>query len=304
MAAESKKAVVAAIIGNAAIAAIKFTAGLITGSSAMISEGIHSIVDTGNGGLLFYGLHRSARPADKNHPFGHGMEVYFWSLIVAVSIFGIGGGMSIYEGITHVRHPTPLESPLINYIVLAAAAVFESISFSIAWRTFSSARGSKGTWVAIHHGKDPSMFAVLFEDTAALFGLFIAFLGVFLSHRYNKPELDGAASIGIGLILICAAGWLAAESKSLLVGESASPELEDAMREIVSADPAVIGIGQMLTMHMGPDDVLLNVELQFTAGLPAEDIHAAIHRIEAAIAARFPEVSRVFIEVEVPSPPA
>jgi cation diffusion facilitator family transporter len=304
MAAESKKAVIAAIIGNVAIAANKSTAGLITGSSAMISEGIHSIVDTGNGGLLYYGLNRSARPADKHHPFGHGMEVYFWSLIVAVSIFGIGGGMSIYEGITHVHHPTPLESPLINYIVLAFAVVFESISFSIAWRTFRSARGSKGTWLAIHHGKDPSLFAVLFEDTAALLGLFIAFLGVFLSHRYNKPELDGAASIGIGLIPICAAGWLASESKSLLVGESATPELEDAMREIVSADPAVIGIGQMLTMHMGPDDVLLNAELQFTAGLPAEDIHAAIHRIEAAIAARFPEVSRVFIEVEVPPPPA
>src|SRR5665647_3511448 len=205
MAAESKRAVVAAIIGNAAIAVIKFIAGSITGSSAMISEGIHSLVDTGNGGLLYHGLRRSARPADSNHPFGHGMEVYFWSLIVAVSIFGIGGGMSIYEGIIHIQHPAPLENPTINYIVLALAAVFESLSFSVAWRAFRTTRGSRRTLSAIHHGKDPSLFTVLFEDTAALLGLGVAFVGVFLSHRLKEPVIDGAASIIIGGILVCAA---------------------------------------------------------------------------------------------------
>ena len=300
MAQESKKAVVAAIIGNLAIAVIKFIAGAITGSSAMISEGIHSVVDTGNGGLLFYGLKRGVRPADEHHPFGHGMEIYFWSLIVAVSIFGIGGGMSIYEGITHIQHPAPLENPTINYIVLALAAVFESISFSVAWRTFRGSRSRRGrnTIAAIHHGKDPSLFTVLFEDTAALMGLAVAFIGVFLSHQLNAPWLDGTASIVIGGILVIAALWLAYESRSLLVGEAADPEMIDEIRRIVLDDPVVTGLGVVLTMHLGPDDVLLNIEVEFTPGLSAEDIHAAVHRIEDRINEPFPEVSRIFIEVE------
>jgi cation diffusion facilitator family transporter len=302
MAAESKKAIIAAIVGNAAIAAIKFVAGAMTGSSAMISEGIHSLVDTGNGGLLFHGLRRGARAADANHPFGHGMEVYFWSLIVAVSIFGIGGGMSIYEGIAHIQHPSPLENPTINYIVLALAVVFESLSFSVAWKAFRKHKGSQRTLAAIHHGKDPSLFTVLFEDTAALLGLVVAFLGVFISHQLEAPAVDGAASVVIGLILICAAGWLAYESRSLLVGEAAGQELVAAVREIALSDPAVIGLGAVLTMHLGPEEVLLNIEVQFTQGLPAEDIHAAVHRIEERISEPFPEVSRVFIEVEVPPP--
>ena len=302
MAAESRKAVIAAIIGNAAIAVIKFVAGSITGSSAMISEGIHSLVDTGNGGLLFHGLRRGARPADEHHPFGHGMEVYFWSLIVAVSIFGIGGGMSIYEGIIHIQHPAPLESPIINYIVLAVAVVFESISFSVAWKAFGTTKGSRRVLSAIHHGKDPSMFTVLFEDTAALLGLGVAFIGVFLSHQLEEPFIDGLASVIIGCILVCAAGWLAYESRSLLVGEGADPELVAAVRAIALADPAVVGLGAVLTMHLGPEDVLLNIEVRFTPGLPAEDIHAAVHRIEERIAEPHPEVNRIFIEVDVAGP--
>ena len=299
MAQESKKAVVAAIIGNVAIAVVKFIAGGITGSSAMISEGIHSVVDTGNGGLLYYGLNRGARPADEHHPFGHGMEVYFWSLIVAVSIFGIGGGMSIYEGITHIQHPAPLENPIINYIVLAVAVLFESFSFSVAWRTFRrSPRRGRNTLSAIHHGKDPSLFTVLFEDTAALMGLGVAFVGIFLSHQLDAPWLDGAASIVIGCILVVAALWLAYESRSLLVGEAADPEMVADIRRIVLEDPAVTGLGVVLTMHLGPDDVLLNIEVKFTPGLPAEEIHDAVHRIEERINEPFPEVSRIFIEVE------
>jgi cation diffusion facilitator family transporter len=264
----------------------------------MISEGIHSIVDTGNGGLLFHGLRRGARPPDDAHPFGHGMEVYFWSLIVAVSIFGIGGGMSLYEGITHIQHPTPLQSATINYIVLGFAMIFESLSFSVAWRAFRKHKGTRSTLIAIRHGKDPSIFTVLFEDTAALLGLVVAFLGVFLSHQLQEPVLDGAASVVIGLILICAAGWLANESKSLLVGEAADPELVGAVRRIALADPAVTDLGQVLTMHLGPDEVLLNIEVQFVAGLPVEEIHAAIHRIEEGISGPFPEVNRIFVELE------
>ena len=289
---------VAAIIGNMAIAVIKFVAGAMTGSSAMISEGIHSVVDTGNGGLLYHGLNRGARPADEHHPFGHGMEIYFWSLIVAVSIFGIGGGMSIYEGITHIRHPVALEDPTINYIVLALAAVFESISFSVAWRAFRGSRRGRTTLAAIHHGKDPSLFTVLFEDTAALLGLVVAFFGVLLSHLLDAPFLDGAASVVIGCILVVAALWLAYESRSLLVGEAADPQMVADIRRIVLDDPAVTGLGVVLTMHLGPDDVLLNIEVLFTPGLPAEEIHAAVHRIEERINEPFPEVSRIFIEVE------
>ncbi len=299
MAAESKKSVVAAIIANVAIAVIKFVAGSITGSSAMISEGIHSVVDAGNGGLLFHGLRRGARPADTNHPFGHGMEIYFWSLIVAVSIFGIGGGLSIYEGITHLRHPAPLASPTVNYVVLAVAAVLESASFTVAWRAFRKHKGSRRTFTAIHLGKDPSLFAVLFEDTAALLGLVVAFLGVFISHQLQAPAIDAAASVAIGCILVCAAGWLASESRSLLVGEAAAPEVVAALRRIALADPVVTGLGTVLTMHLGPDEVLLNIEVQFTPGLPAEEIHHAVHRIERHIREPFPQVSRIFIEVDV-----
>ena len=298
MAAESKKAVVAAIIGNLAIAVIKFIAGGITGSSAMISEGIHSVVDTGNGGLLYYGLKRGVRPADEHHPIGHGMEIYFWSLIVAVSIFGIGGGMSIYEGIIHIQNPAPLESPIINYIVLAFAVLFESLSFSVAWRVFRKSRGSRRTLAAIHHGKDPSLFTVLFEDTAALLGLVVAFFGVFLSHQLDAPVLDGAASIVIGCILVVAALWLAYESRSLLVGEAADPEMVAEIRRIVLEDPSVTGLGVVLTMHLGPDDVLLNIEVRFTPGMTAESIHDAVHRIEERINVPYPEVNRIFIEVE------
>jgi len=300
MAAESKTAIVAAIIGNAAIAAIKFVAGSLTGSSAMISEGIHSVVDTGNGGLLFYGLRRGARPADAAHPFGHGTEVFFWSLIVAVSIFGIGGGMSILEGVMHIRDPSPLENPLINYIVLAVAMVFEAISFSVAWSAFRGHRKGRRTLAAIHQGKDPSLFTVLFEDTAALLGLVVAFLGVFFSHLFDEPVIDGAASVAIGIILVCAAVWLAYESKSLLVGEAAEPQLVAAVRKIALSDPAVAGVGAVLTMHLGPQEVLLNIEVQFKRGLKVEDIHAAIHRIEEHIGKPHPEVTRIFVEVDIP----
>jgi cation diffusion facilitator family transporter len=295
-----KTAVVAAIIGNAAIAAIKFVAGAMTGSSAMISEGIHSVVDTGNGGLLFYGLRRGSRPADSDHPFGHGMEVFFWSLIVAVSIFGVGGGMSIYEGVVHIRHPLALERPQVNYIVLAVAAVFESMSFAVAWRTFRRSKKGRGTVAAIHHGKDPTLFTVLFEDTAALLGLVVAFFGVLLSHLLGAPVIDAAASVVIGCILISAALWLAYESKSLLVGEAADPTLVAEVKDLVLADPAVIGLGTVLTMHLGPDDVLLNIEVHFKPDLTVAEVHAAIHRIEQQISGPFPQVNRVFVEVGLP----
>ncbi len=297
MAAESKRAIVAAIAGNLAIATIKFVAAGFTGSSAMISEGIHSLVDTGNGVLLFYGLRRGARPADEEHVFGHGMEVYFWSLIVAISIFAVGGGMSVYEGITHIIHPTHIGTAYINYIVLGLSAVFEGMSFTVAWRAFKQNRGSRSVVAAIRRGKDPSLFTVVFEDSAALLGLAVAFIGVLLSDVLDMPELDGAASVVIGLILVSAAVWLAAESRSLLVGEVADPEIVEALRGAALGDPAVMDLGEVLTMHLGPDQILLNIEVTFRPGITVEDVDSAVRRIEQRIQIPYPQVTHIFIEV-------
>ena len=295
---ESRKAVVAAIIGNLAIAVIKFIAGATTGSSAMLSEGIHSLVDTGNGGLLMLGIKRSSRPPSATHPFGYGKELYFWSLIVAISIFGIGGGMSIYEGVLHIRHPSGISDPTMNYVVLALAMLFETGSFTVAYRGFRAVKGDRRALSAIHHGKDPSLFTVLFEDTAALAGLVVAFVGVVLAHELRNPYFDGAASVVIGCILAVVAVWLAWESKGLLVGESADPHLVDSVRACAGADPVVTGVGAILSMHLGPEEVLLNLEVEFAPGTRAEEVHAAIHRIEDCITAQHPEVNRIFIEVE------
>lgn len=297
MAAESKKAIVAAIVGNLAIAVIKFVAAGFTGSSAMISEGIHSLVDTGNGVLLFHGLRRGAKPADQEHVFGHGMEVYFWSLIVAISIFAVGGGMSIYEGITHIIHPSELESPYINYIVLGLSMVFEAMSFTVAWRAFKSHKGSRNVVTAVRRGKDPSLFTVVFEDTAALAGLIVAFIGILLSHLLGIPELDGAASVVIGMILVSAAIWLASESRSLLVGEVADPEIVSALRDAALCDPAVADLGDVLTMHLGPEQVLLNIEVTFKSGITVEEVDDAIRRIEQRIQLPYPQVTHIFVEV-------
>lgn len=295
----SKKAIVAAIAGNVAIAATKFIAAAISGSSAMLSEGIHSLVDTGNDLLLLLGLRLSRRPADPDHPFGHGKELYFWSLIVAILIFGVGGGMSLYEGIGHLLHPNRLERPRINYLVLALAATFEGLSWRVAFHEFRAAQEKGvGIWEAIHASKDPSLFAVLFEDSAALLGLFVAFLGVYLGHQLNNPYLDGSASIIIGAILAVTALLLAYESKGLLVGESANPKIVAGIRSLSEADPAVHRITRALTMQLGPAEILLTMEIQFRAGLSAEQIQAAIDRLEKAIRTRFPDIRRIFIESE------
>jgi len=296
LAAESKTAVFAAIIGNTIIAIIKFAAAAITGSSAMLSEGIHSLVDTGNGGLLYLGIRKSARPADVDHPFGHGKELYFWSLIVAISIFGIGGGMSMYEGIAHISHPSPLENPTINYIVLGIAAVVEGWSFYVAFAQFRAAKGSRGAWEAIRTGKDPSLFTVLFEDAAAMLGLAIAFVGVFAGHLLHNPYVDGAASILIGLVLAGVALLLAFESKGLLLGESAEPHVVAEIETAVAGDPAVERVGRALTMHLGPRDVLLNLEVDFVDSLSAEAVAEAVGRIEAAVRTRYPQMTKIFIE--------
>lgn len=298
---ESKLAVVAAVIGNLIIAVIKFIAAIFTGSSAMISEGIHSVVDTGNGLLLLLGFKDASRPADSQHPFGYGKSLYFWTNIVAISIFGIGGGMSLYEGISYVSSVTPsteLGDPTVAYIVLAIALVVEGASFSIAFRAFRRAKGSMGAWEFIKRSKDPSLYAVVFEDTAAMLGLVFAFLGIFLGHLFHNPYLDGVASIAIGLLLMSVAWFLASRTKGLLMGEGVSPEELCDIRRRVELDPAVEKAGNILTMYMGPHDLVINMSVCFVAGTTDHQMHDSIHRIEADLTAAYPETKRVYIEVE------
>jgi cation diffusion facilitator family transporter len=294
----SKVAVIAAVVGNLVIAIIKFIAASITGSSAMISEGIHSLVDTGNGGLVLLGLKASGAPADDDHQFGHGKELYFWTLIVAISIFGMGGGMSVYEGITHIQHPSPLENPMVNYIVLGISLLVEGASFLIAMREFVHAKGHKGAWEFVRTAKDPSLFTVVFEDSAAMLGLLVAFFGVFLGHLLENPYFDGAASIVIGLILMTVAWGLARESKGLLIGEGAEPELLARLRSSVESDPDVEAVGAIRTMYLGPDDLLVNVDVAFRRTLRTEGVNRTIDRIESGLKAQDPAIKRVYIELD------
>lgn len=296
--ASSKKAVYAAIGGNLAIAITKFIAAFLTGSSAMLSEGIHSVVDTGNGLLLLFGIRMARKPADLSHPFGHGKELYFWTLIVAILIFAVGGGMSVYEGISHLKHPALIRDPLWNYLVLGFALIFEGFAWTIAFKEFRKTQGNMNLWKAVRASKDPTTFTVLFEDTAAMLGLLVAFLGIFFGQRLNNPYLDGIASIIIGLILGIVAVGLAYESKGLLIGEGASRETIESICKIAGADPAVKRVMPPLTMHFGPQEVLLNLDIKFRNGISAEEIEAAIDRIEAEIRKRHPEIKRIFIEAE------
>lgn len=293
-----KKTIFAAIGANLAIAITKFIAAAVTGSSAMLSEGIHSTVDTANELLLLLGIHLSKKPPDENHPFGHGQELYFWSLIVAILVFSVGGGMSIYEGISHLLHPHPLEDPIWNYIVLGVAIVFEGFSWSVAWKEFQPQKGKQSTWQAIRTSKDPTIFTVLFEDSAALLGLIVAFLGIFFGHLFNNPYLDGTASIVIGLILAVIAVLLAYESRGLLLGESANSSTVASIRGIAASDPSVEGVMRVLTMHFGPHEILLNLEIQFHKTLSAEEVASAVERLEKTICKKHPDIKNIFIEAQ------
>jgi cation diffusion facilitator family transporter len=286
-----------AVVANLIIAVAKFVAALFTGSSAMLSEGIHSVADTGNQLLLLLGLRRSRVPPDALHPFGHGKELYFWSLVVAIILFGVGGGMSLYEGIIHIQHPVPIENPGWSYAVLAIGMVVEGAAWLIALRAILAVRREgQSLWQAIRRSKDPAVFTVLGEDSAALLGLVVAFLGVFLAHRLDMPALDGAASIIIGVILIVVASFLASESRDLIVGETASPALVAGLRRLLENDAAVDRVERLLTMHLSPTDVLVATEVRFDPALSVPDVEAAMERLEQAIDNEYPIVGEVFIE--------
>ena len=294
----SKKAIYAALAGNGMIALTKFFASAYTGSSAMFSEAIHSVVDTGNQILLLYGIKRSERPADKTHPFGYGMEVYFWSFVVAILLFGLGSGVSVYEGISKIQNPHPVTNPFVNYIVIGFAIIFETIAFSVAYRELRKTKGSQSLIKAIRTSKDPTIFTVLFEDFAALLGLMVAGLAIYLGEVLNLPILDGIASVIIGLILALTASLLAFECKGLLCGEAANDQIVAGIKDIVKGETDVLYINEILTMHLGPQDILLNISLDFKDAMSSGNVEATISELETSIKSKFPEIKRVFIEAQ------
>jgi cation diffusion facilitator family transporter len=298
MSGSSTKVIYAALAGNTAIAVTKFAAAAVTGSSAMLSEGIHSLVDTGNQGLLLYGMRRAKRPPSEAFPFGHGKEIYFWSFVVAILIFAVGAGISIYEGIHHILHPRPMSNPLIAYIVLGLSVVFEGGAWFFALREFGKTKGNLGYVEAVNRGKDPSMFVVLFEDSAALLGLLVALIGITLAHLTGLAWFDGLASIVIGLILGVTAIWLAAETKSLLIGEAASGHVIRGIRSLLREEESIERVNEVLSMHMGPEYVLVTISADFHDDIRAAKLEQTIARIERAIRQRYPEVKRIFIEAE------
>jgi cation diffusion facilitator family transporter len=293
---DSITAVIAAIAGNLLIAATKFVAAFFTGSSAMLTEGIHSVVDSGNGGLMLYGVYKSGKPPDEDHPFGHGRELYFWSLVVALSIFAVGGGVSIYEGISHIMHPAVIEKPVWSYAVLGISFVFEGITWILGWKAFSATRKDKTILQAIHVSKDPTNFTVVLEDSTAILGLLIAFLGTLAGQFLNMPMFDGIASVCIGLLLCIVALFLGYETKGLLIGEAVDKETIHGIRKIAEGEPNVVKALKILTLYFGPHDVLLTLELQYVKNISAVDLRAAIRRIEHNVQKKFPDITRVFYE--------
>jgi len=298
MSASSKKVIYAAFVGNCLIAVTKFVAASISGSSAMVSEGIHSLVDTGNQMLLLYGMNRAQQPADEHHPFGYGKEIYFWSFVVAILVFALGSGVSIYEGVHRFMQPEPLGDPSINYIVLGLAILFEGVAWFMALKEFTRTKGSRSYFQAVRQGKDPTLFVVLFEDSAAMIGLLIALAGVSLGEVTGNPQFDAAASIAIGLLLGITAIWLAYETKGLLIGESARKSVVEGIRRIVSKSSYVEHVNEVLTVHMGPDYILANISIDFAGNASADDVEESIELLDRKIKQKFPKIKRVFIEVE------
>lgn len=296
MADSNKLVVYAALAGNLIIALVKFVAAYVTNSSAMLSEAIHSVVDTLNEILLLHGLKKSSQPADAKHPFGYGRELYFWAFIVSLLVFALGSIVSIYQGIQHIRQPEEMISPFVNYIVLIIAMICEGSSWFVALKSFKKKKGNLGYFEAFRRSKDPTTFTVLFEDSAALIGLMIALIGIFLSQMLNMPILDGVASIFIGIVLAISAFLLARETKGLLLGETADPKLRHNVLQVAQDDFAVQSANGVLTEQMGAHQVIASLSLEFKDNLTSDDIEACVNRIEAKIKQIHPEIVALFIK--------
>jgi len=298
MASGSVKVIIAAFFGNLLVAITKFIAAAITNSSAMLSEGIHSSVDSGNQLLLLYGEKRAKKPADNDHPFGYGKEIYFWAFIVAILIFALGAGVSFYEGIHRVMHPAAISKPYVNYIVLCLAIVFEAFSWWIAFKEFRKGKGDQGYLEALQKDKNPTIFVVLFEDSAAMIGLFVALGGVIASQVTGNPVYDGVAAIIIGVILSLTALWLAFETKGLLIGEGAKSQTVKSIRSILEAKESIEHVNEVLTLHMGPNFILVNISVDFKGNILSDELEAEIVSIDKEIKDKHELVKRVFVEAE------
>jgi cation diffusion facilitator family transporter len=293
----SRKVIFAAILSNLGIAVAKFVVAAITGSAAMLAEGIHSAVDTGNEFLLMIGQRQSLKPADPKHPFGYGKELYFWALLVALSVFSLGGGLSIYHGVSAIRNPEPLEDPLWNYIVLGVSACFEGYSWNVSRKELNKHRKPGASlWQAMRASKDATVFTVFIEDSAALIGLAIAALGITLGYLFDSPYFDPAASILIGLLLVGAAFTLARETGNLLVGESIGADATRRIRKIFQDDPAILCVDRLMSMQLGPEEVLLTAAVQFNRGMRIDEVETAIERLQKAVADVFPAIQNIYFE--------
>ncbi|MEJ0096058.1 MAG: cation diffusion facilitator family transporter [Methylocella sp.] len=295
-----KTVIYAAIVGNLLVAATKFGAAAFTGSSAMLSEGVHSLVDTGNELLLLYGLRRAMAQPDLNHPLGYGRELYFWSFIVALLVFALGAGVSIYEGVTHILDPTPIENPHVNYIVLALSAIFDGATWWIALRNFKGKKPYSALFQAVRESKDPPSFMVLFEDSAALLGLLIALVGTYLSVSLRMPALDGVASILIGLVLAITATILARETKGLLIGESADAAIVESILRLAEEIDGVMHANGVLTIHLAPDQIVAFFSIEFADELTTPMIEGKVCELEDRLRALHPFVVAVFVKPQSP----
>jgi cation diffusion facilitator family transporter len=294
----SKISIYGAILANLAIAISKFFAGSYTGSSAMLSEGIHSLVDTSNGLLLLLGIKRSQRPADKAHPFGYGMEIYFWSFVVAILIFALGGGIAIYEGIHHIYHPVEVANIKVNYIVLSLAIVFEGTSLVVALKEFKKDNGKFGLVKSMRKSKDSSTFTIIIEEIGAILGLVVALIGLAMGDLFDLPFADGLASVILGLILTSMAFFLAVETKGLLLGESMDEDSLDTLKNILSSNEKVLSFGHIRTVHFGPSGVMVGVDVHFDDSSSLADVEQEIVRIEKEFKSQLPVVQHVFIEIK------
>ena len=296
--ANNQKSIYSALAANLLIAITKFIAGSFTNSSSMISEGIHSTVDTTNQLLLLYGLKRSKKAADQFHPFGYGKELYFWSFVVSILIFGLGGALSIFQGIAHIREPEVMKAPIWNYIVLILSLIFEGTSLFIAVKEFNKTRSGMGWWDAVIKSKDPSSFLVVFEDGAAVAGLIIVMILMGLSHSLQIPELDGLASVIVGLLLVFVSFILARESRSLLMGEGIAPETRLKIAQLAEKDAAVMKVKNILSTYQSPEEVVLMLIIDFEDHLDTEEITGAIERIRESIKKEFQLVRFVLVQPE------
>lgn len=294
----NQKSIYSALAANLLIALTKFTAGAFTNSSSMISEGIHSTVDTANQLLLLYGVKRSKKAADQSHPFGYGKELYFWSFVVSILIFGLGGALSIYQGILHILEPELMKDPFWNYIVLLLSLIFEGTSLFIAVKEFNKTRNGMGLWDAIIKSKDPASFLVVFEDGAAVTGLIVVMILMWMSHSLQMPELDGLASVIVGLLLVFVSFILARESRSLLMGEGIAPETREKISQLAEKDPTVVKTKNILSTYQSPEEVILMLIIDFEDHLDTEEITEAIQRIREHIKNEYPLVRFVIIQPE------